>query len=103
MRLSPPPDARIRPYIGVAAFWMIVFNSKDAFIKDLKIKNAIGPVAQIGLDISINPRWSAVIDVKKVWFDTKAKGSLPAMGYAPKGDDIDIDPLVTLFRLAYHY
>lgn len=50
--------------------------------KTLKIKNAIGPVAQIGLDIPINPRWSAVIDVKKVWFDTQAKGSLPAMGDA---------------------
>ena len=103
MRLSPPPDARIRPYIGDAAFRMILFNSIDAFIKDLKIKNAIGPVAQIGLDISINPRWSAVIDVKKVWFDTKAKGSLPAMGDAPMGADIDIDPLVTLFSLAYHF
>lgn len=70
MRFSPLPDARIRPYIGIGASWMIVFNSKHAFVKDLKIKNAIGPVAQIGLDIPINPRWSAVIDMKKVWFDT---------------------------------
>ena len=82
---------------------MIVFNSKDAFVKDLKIKNAIGPVAQIGLDIPINPRWSAVIDVKKVWFDTQAKGSLLAMGDALMRADIDVDPLVTSFSLAYHF
>lgn len=103
MRFSPLPDARIRPYIGIGASWMIVFNSKDAFVKDLKIKNAIGPVAQIGLDIPINPRWSAVIDVKKVWFDTQAKGSLLAMGDALMRADIDVDPLVTSFSLAYHF
>jgi len=103
MRFSPLPDARIRPYIGIGASWMIVFNSKHAFVKVLKIKNAIGPVAQIGLDIPINPRWSAVIDMKKVWFDTQAKGSLPAMGDAPMRADIDVDPLVTLFSLAYHF
>ncbi|UYF73342.1 OmpW family outer membrane protein [Acinetobacter ursingii] len=52
---------------------MIVFNSKDAFVQDLKIKNAIEPVAQIGLDISINPRWSAVIDIKKSGLIPKRK------------------------------
>ncbi|MEQ1274491.1 MULTISPECIES: OmpW/AlkL family protein [Acinetobacter] len=103
VRLSPLADASIRPYIGIGASWMIVFNSKDAFVKDLKIKNAIGPVAQIGLDIPINPRWSAVIDVKKVWFDTQAKGSLLAMGDALMRADIDVDPLVTSFSLAYHF
>ncbi|MFW1810992.1 OmpW family outer membrane protein [Acinetobacter ursingii] len=60
-------------YIGVGASWMIVFNSKDAFVQDLKIKNAIEPVAQIGLDISINPRWSAVIDIKKSGLIPKRK------------------------------
>jgi outer membrane protein len=93
-------QGRIQPYVGAGAAFLVVFDTKDAALTDLKVSHSVGPAVQAGADVMVNDRWGFFVDVKKAWVETVAKGRL---GPAPVRAKVKIDPLVTNFGVAYHF
>ncbi len=69
-----------RPYVGAGVNYTIVFKSEDAFIANLDVKSAFGPVLQAGFEVPLEGGWSIGVDARKIFLKTKATGTLPAMG-----------------------
>lgn len=92
---------RWRPYVGAGITYYVVLKEHDAFISNLKIDNAFGGVAQVGLKYDIDSRIGVFFDVKKLFVKTTATGSLPALGGAPVSSDVKLDP--TVFHLGVSY
>lgn len=82
---------RIKPYVGAGPMFMFVLNNKDAALKDLKVKSAVGAVLQAGIDFDVADNWGVYVDVKKGYLRTKSTGNL---GGAPISADVKLDPLV---------
>ncbi len=82
------------PYVGAGVNYTIVFRSKDGFISNLDVRNAFGPVAEVGVEWRIDRDWSVSLDARKIFLKTKATGVLPAMGGAAAHADVRLDPLV---------
>ncbi len=85
---------RLRPYVGAGAVYFKVFEDRDGSIERLKVDNAWGSIVQAGVDVRLSPRLGLFLDVKKLFLDTDAHGTLPALGGAPVRADITLDPLV---------
>lgn len=103
VRFNLFPDTPIQPYIGAGINWTLIMNTKDGFVQNFKVRNAIGPVVQLGFEVPMNKKLSLVVDAKKIWIDTKAKGNLPALGGSSATADIHIAPLVTMVGLSYQF
>jgi outer membrane protein len=93
-------QGRIQPYVGAGAAFLIVFDTKDGVMTDLKAKSAVGTALQAGADVMINDRLGVFVDVKKAWVGTIATGWL---GPAPVRAKVNVDPLVTNFGVTYHF
>jgi outer membrane protein len=93
-------QGRIQPYVGAGASFLVVFDTKDGAMTNLKAKSAIGTALQAGADLMINDRWGAFIDVKKAYVGTVATG---AMFGAPVRAKVTVDPLVSSFGLTYRF
>lgn len=103
VRFNLFPDTPIQPYIGAGINWTIIMNTKDGFVQNFKARNAIGPVIQLGFEVPMNKKLSLVVDAKKIWISTKAKGNLPSLGGSYATADIDISPLVSMVGLSYKF
>lgn len=84
----------LRPYLGAGAVYYMVFEDRDGSIAQLEVDNAWGGIVQAGVDVRLSPRLGLFLDVKKLFLDTKARGTLPALGGAPVSADVTLDPLV---------
>lgn len=93
-------NGMIQPYVGAGASFLVVFDTKDGAMTNLKAKSNIGTALQAGTDIMFNDHWGAFIDVKKAWVGTVATGS---MFGAPARAKVKVDPVVGNFGLAYHF
>ena len=69
-----------QPYVGLGVNYTTFFNVKAAnsptalptapvpvAVSDLRIKDSVGAVAQIGFDYMIDRHWGINVDAKKVW------------------------------------
>lgn len=93
-------NGMVQPYVGAGASFLVVFDTKDGAMTNLKAKSNIGTALQAGADIMFNDRWGAFVDVKKAWVGTVATGS---MFGAPVRAKVSVDPIVGNFGLAYHF
>ena len=82
------------PYIGAGLVNYKVVNTKDAAIKDLELDSTWGSVIQAGFELPVKKDIGIFFDVKKIYVDTYARGSLPAFGGAPVEADVQLDPMV---------
>jgi outer membrane protein len=92
------PEARFSPYVGAGASFLIVFDTEDGVLNDLKANSAVGGAVQAGADFWINDKWGAFVDVKKAWVGTVAKANL---GPFPIRARVDVDPVVASAGLSY--
>lgn len=90
----------VSPYVGAGVAFLVVFGTEDGVMSDVKADSAVGTSLQAGANIWFNERWGAFIDVKKVFIETEATGTL---GGAPVHADVTIDPLVTNFGVAWRF
>ena len=61
----------IKPYLGLGMAYVKYFE--DDKIDQLQYKDDFAAIVQAGMDIPINDKWVANIDVKKVWAGTEVK------------------------------
>jgi outer membrane protein len=94
------PKGRIQPYVGAGAAFLIVFDTEDGVMTELKAKSAVGTAIQAGADIMVSDRVGVFVDVKKAWVGTIATGWL---GPAPVRAKVNVDPLVTNFGVTYKF
>lgn len=86
----------IIPYLGMGMAYVKYFE--DDTVDQVQYEDDIAALVQAGVDIVINDKWSANIDVKRAWAGTKAKVN----GGEVTGD-INIDPTIYGVGLGYKF
>lgn len=75
------------PYVGFGVAPTFSFSNKDAFLHDVHVAGALGPVAQAGFDYMFDRHWGVSLDVKKVfnnYVTAYANGvNVPGVGVLP--------------------
>lgn len=66
------PKAKVSPYVGAGVNYMLFYGGDDKNGFDLNIDDGFGAALQAGVDIAIQGRWAANLDVKKIFFETDA-------------------------------
>jgi outer membrane protein len=80
----------VKPYVGGGLTYVLAFESRDAALGRLDVKNALGGALQAGIDWQASRDWAIFIDLKKLIVDAKATFDTPAPGKATA----KLDPLI---------
>lgn len=92
------PAAKVSPYVGAGVNYMIFYGDKDLNGFKVKLKDGFGYALQAGVDIATTGNYSLNLDVKKVYFDTKASingGTLKSK--------VNLDPWVISAGVGYKF
>ena len=92
------PKGQISPYVGAGLNYMIFYSGEDHNGFDVDIDDGFGYALQAGVDIAIKGKWSANIDVKKIFFETDASINNGALKTTVK-----LDPLVASVGVGYKF
>jgi outer membrane protein len=92
------PQARLSPYVGAGLNYMLFYSGKDKNGFKVKLKDGVGYALQAGVDYALKDRWSANLDVKKVFFDTRATINGGALT-----SNVKLDPWVVSAGLGYKF
>ena len=92
------PQARFSPYVGAGVNYMIFYGGKDRNGFQFDVKDGWGAALQAGADYALTGPWSANVDVKKVFFDTRATDT--ATGLTSK---VKLDPWVVSAGVGYRF
>ncbi|HUO22510.1 MAG TPA: OmpW family outer membrane protein [Caulobacteraceae bacterium] len=92
------PDQRISPYVGAGVNYMIFFAGQDKYGFKVKVPDGFGGAVQGGVDVALSGRWSANVDVKKVFFRTDA-----SINNGTLKSTVNLDPLVVSAGLGYRF
>jgi outer membrane protein len=99
------PQGNFNPYIGAGVSYTFFYDIKGGDISGLNIDSSFGAVVHAGFTAPITQdrRWSYFFDVRKVWVETHARGTIPALGDLPARVTLHLDPLVALTGVEYHF
>ena len=86
---------------GINCTW--VWESRDADVAGLSVRNAWVGALHAGLDIPLARHWSLFLDVRKVYVKTTATGTVPAMGGLPVGLALTLNPLLVFAGVSYRF
>jgi len=92
------PAAKFSPYVGAGLNYMIFYGGKDKNGFKVKLKDGTGFALQAGADVALKDRWSVNLDVKKVFFDTRATINGGALT-----SKVKLDPWVVSAGLGYKF
>ena len=92
------PKARFSPYVGAGVNYMIFYSGKNKNGFTTKLDDGFGAALQAGFDYGLGGRWSANVDVKKVFFNTKASINGGALT-----SSVDLDPWVVSAGVGYKF
>lgn len=92
------PKAKVSPYVGAGANYMLFYSGKDRNGFDLKIDDGFGAALQAGVDVSLQGAWSANLDVKKVFFSTDAVDRKSGLK-----SKVHLDPWVVSTGVGYRF
>ncbi len=69
------PKGQFSPYLGAGVNYTLFYGTSAAggTVNKLSMQSNFGAVLQAGLDINLEGRWYANVDVKQIFLDTKAK------------------------------
>lgn len=73
----------VKPYIGGGIAYIKVLKSSDAAITSLDAESGFGGVFQAGLSVPIDKTWGVFLDLRRLKWNSKATGFVPAAGGAP--------------------
>ncbi|TCK03604.1 OmpW family outer membrane protein [Marinobacterium mangrovicola] len=90
-------------YAGPGTNYTLITDTKDGSIADFKVDDAYGSVLQAGIEGETGREYSLFPDVKKVYAETSATGSLQAMGDANASADIQFVPLIMILRASKRF
>lgn len=108
---------KLRPYVGAGIMYAHFHNFKldsavssylanyGASIRNVKIDDAVAPVAFIGADYNINKNWFATASVSYVHLSTDATLDVYAGNtrYVQGKSKIEINPIVTYLGIGYRF
>lgn len=89
LQWHPVSTGRVRPYVGVGASYMIVFDTQDGAFADLQVENDLGFAFEAGVDFPLDARSSLFLDAKKALLRPRATGSFQG---APVVGQTRLDP-----------
>jgi outer membrane protein len=92
------PEARVSPYVGAGLNYMLFYKGKDQNGFKVDIDDGFGYALQAGVDVALKDRWSANLDVKKVFFETDASINDGALTTKVK-----LDPWVVSAGVGYKF
>lgn len=92
------PKARFSPYVGAGVNYMIFHSGSNKNGFTTKLEDGFGTALQAGVDYAIAGKWSLNLDVKKVFFNTKAKVNGGALT-----SSVDLDPWVVSAGVGYKF
>lgn len=92
------PAAKVSPYVGAGLNYMIFYGGKDKNGFTVKLKDGAGFALQAGTDFALKDRWSVNLDVKKVFFSTRATINGGALT-----SKVKLDPWVVSAGLGYKF
>jgi outer membrane protein len=92
------PKAKFSPYVGAGVNYMIFYSGSDKNGFTVKPKDGFGTALQAGFDYNLSGKWSLNVDVKKVFFNTKANINAGALN-----SSVDLDPLVASVGVGYKF
>jgi outer membrane protein len=92
------PKGRFSPYVGTGPNYMLFYSGEDKNGYAVKLKSGFGWAAQAGADYALKDRWSANIDVKKVFYSTTATINGGALT-----SHVKMDPWVVSAGFSYRY
>ncbi len=100
VQYHPTRSGRIRPYVGVGASYMIVFDTTDGAFQNLKVDNDLGWGFEAGTDIMVSQNWGVFADVKKALLRPNAYGTF---GGAAVVGRTRLDPWAFSGGAAFHF
>ena len=86
----------VKPYLGMGMAYVKYFSANAP--DDIHYTDDVAAIVQAGMDVKLDEKWYANMDVKKAWVGTHAKvngGQINA--------DIDINPVVYSVGLGYKW
>lgn len=92
------PEGKLRPYIGAGINYTFFYNAEAGDLNSVRYDDGFGFALQAGIDIGLNDNWALNADIKKIFLDTEATingGAVTA--------NVDIDPMIFGFGLAYRF
>jgi outer membrane protein len=92
------PRARFSPYVGAGVNYMIFYSGKNKNGFTTKLDDGFGAALQAGFDYGLGGRWSANVDLKKVFFNTTASINGGALT-----SSVDLDPWVISAGVGYRF
>lgn len=92
------PAAKVSPYVGAGLNYMLFYGGKDYNGFKVKVKDGVGYALQAGVDVATQDRWSLNLDVKKVYFNTKANINAGTLN-----SKVNLDPWVVSAGVGYKF
>jgi outer membrane protein len=92
------PKARFSPYVGAGVNYMIFYNGKNKNGFNTKLEDGFGGALVAGFDYALGGKLSLNVDVKKIFFNTKASINGGALT-----SSVDLDPWVVSAGLGYKF
>lgn len=92
------PDGKLRPYVGAGINYTFFYDADAGDLTSISYDDGFGYALQAGIDIGLNDNWAINADIKKIFLNTDASingGAVTA--------DVDIDPWIFGFGLAYRF
>ena len=95
------PKGKISPYVGGGINYTIFYGNDPGVALGNSYDNGFGYLAQVGVDIEIDKKWSLNFDVKKVWLNTDVQ--VQAGLASPVNAKVDIDPWIFGVGVGYRF
>lgn len=92
-----------KPYVGAGSVYYAILDTNDGALAGLEVENAWGSVLQAGVEYEASKKMDVFVDVKKIFLDTTATGSVTAFGGAPATADVTLDPLVVHVGAVFNF
>jgi outer membrane protein len=92
------PKSDISPYVGVGANYMIFYSGRDDNGFTVKLRDGFGVSIEGGVDVALNKRTYLNLDVKKVFFETKATINGGALN-----SSVHLDPWVPSLGIGFRF
>ncbi|WP_457351611.1 OmpW/AlkL family protein [Sphingomonas sp. UYP23] len=91
---------RLQPYVGGGVVLLLIFKNEDLAVRDLRVGDHVGGVAQAGTDFRLSRHMSLFLDAKKVVLKTNATARL---ANTPISANIRLNPVVVAGGVSYHF
>lgn len=92
------PEEKVSPYLGAGVNYMIFYSGEDQNGFRVDVDDGFGWALQAGVDVAVKERWSANLDVKKVFFETDA-----SINGGMLKSKVKLDPWVLSAGLGYRF